>query len=164
MTRIRQIGLWAIVPLLLLPGSVAAGSAAGDSAVGSGWRLLDGNPRVWFELDARSDASGGGAHGTYTFDFPDVGVSFAGEVTCLRVDDSTAVIGGRITDSQGLNGEGGFLVWVSDGGIPAGGQPGPDRVSTTTLLADAPTSCPTLELPSTEAWRDVRGSIAVNDR
>ena len=49
-------------------------------------------------------------------------------------------------------------------GIPAGGQPGPDQISTTPVLAEAPTSCPSLELPATEAWRAVQGSIAVRDR
>ena len=100
----------------------------------------------------------------YTFNFPDVGVSFTAEVTCLRVDGAAAVVGGRITESQGLADEQGFLVWVIDGGIPAGGQPGPDQVSTTPILAEAPTSCPALELPSTEAWRAVQGSIVVRDR
>lgn len=164
MTKLRQIGLLLIAPLLLLPGSAVAGTAAGDSVVGSGWRLLDGDPRAWFTIDARSDASGGDAHGTYTFDFPDFGVSFTGEVTCLRVDGSAAVVGGRITESQGLNGEVGFAVWFIDGGIPAGGQPGPDQVSTTPVLAEVPTGCPSLELPSTEAWRAVKGSLAVHDR
>ena len=164
MTKLRKFGLLLIAPLLLLPGSAVAGTAAGDSVVGSGWRLLDGDPRAWFTIDARSDASGGDAHGTYTFDFPDVGVSFTGEVTCLRVDGSAAVVGGRITESQGLNGEVGFAVWFIDGGIPAGGQPGPDQVSTTPVLAEVPTGCPSLELPSTEAWRVVKGSLAVHDR
>ena len=147
---------------LLVGGSIR--EAAGDSVLGSGWRLLDGTPKAWFELDARSDASGGGAHGRYTFNFPDLGASFAGEVTCLRVDGAAAVVAGRITESQGLRGEQGFAVWVIDGGIPADGQSGPGQVSTTPTLAQAPTSCPSLELPSTESWRAVKGNIAVRDR
>ena len=100
MTRIRQIGLWVLVPLLLLPGSVAAGTAAGDSVVGSGWRLFEGTPNVWFELDARSDASGGDARGTYTFHFPDLGVSFYARFYSLS--DSAALLWARVFPVRGI--------------------------------------------------------------
>jgi hypothetical protein len=60
---------------------------------------------------------------------PGAGVTFTGEVTCLRIDGNRAVIGGIIRHSPLAAEEGTmFFAAVEDNGDPASGAP-PDRVS-----------------------------------
>jgi len=175
-TLVRLVAVAALLLLLAAAAIVGAGAvrdAWGDAATGGGWRLLaNGDRYVDFHLDAHSNADGSNARGTYLFRTADV--AFRAEVTCLRVLGSLAVIGGRITETEHLGPSFGLLLWVSDGDVPAGGQPGPDRVTFSLVSpddplwplpgVDVPTECPSTDLPAGVDWKAVEGSINVLDR
>jgi hypothetical protein len=158
---------------MLLLGTVgsAAGAGGRDIATGDGWRLLDGARIAQFMLGANSATDGSDAHGTYSFVRD--GVGFVGSITCLRAQGAYAVVGGQI-DETNIPGAIGFLLWLHDGGTPAGGQPGPDEVSFTLVspgdpawpdgIADVPTTCPSIALPDGVEWRAVEGNLTIIDR
>ena len=155
----------------LIVGS--AGSRAvlfGDGVVGSGWRLLDDAPVARWTLEAHLDPWTGTAQGSYAFERD--GGMFIGDVTCLRIDGSRAVVGGRITG--GNVSDTGFLLWLDDGGASAGGPPGADAITFTPTapsdptwpagLANPPTTCPSMEPTPGVEWRRNDGEVEVLDR
>jgi hypothetical protein len=157
---------------LLVPASaVSAGRGPGDVVAAGGWRLLDGNPIAAFDLGASAGPDGSDPRGSYFFARD--GAWFSATVTCLRADGDRAVVGGSITDGN-IEGAIGFLLWLDDGGQPAGGQPGPDAVSFTLVsgvgdpawpdVDDVPTTCPSIDLPDGVEWRAVEGNVNVIDR
>jgi hypothetical protein len=169
----RVVAITGAIALTLGSAATAIGMSSGprDSVSGGGWRLLDGLPIAEFELGASSTADGTAAHGSYSFSRD--GLWFTGSITCLRVSGDVAVAGGAVTDGN-IVGAAGFLVWIDDGGAPAGGQPGPDSVSFTLVspddplwpdaVGDIPEACPSTDLPDGVEWRSVDGNVTVHDR
>jgi hypothetical protein len=67
-----------------------------------------------FSIDAASNPEGGGAYGTFSYGATGTGVTLvSGRVTCLHVEDGSAVAGGYIVGSNPL---GVFFVYMQDRG------------------------------------------------
>lgn len=139
MRRVTALVALAVAGFVIVPMAVGAAGPKQDSAVGGGERAAAGagGPVGKFEFSARSGPSGENATGQFKISFDDV-IQFQGDVTCLSVDGTKAILAGTIRKGSGLPPDtdpgSTFLAVVNDGGNPAHGT-SPDTMSL--VLVDA---------------------------
>jgi hypothetical protein len=117
---LRAIAAWRrSLPVLLAVASLALPAAASAAQISVSGGGLFGDPSARFSITARGSTDNGGATGRFLFQFQGEtthGFGFftvQGPITCLRIEGSTVILGGTITQASPESLDGTRLIGLS---------------------------------------------------